>query len=155
MTCLRRSGPVERAGHQVLLSIVAVALGLTLTACGGPWRDTYFKRGINRLTQDEIAEKLGPPHTAKTPVLGGESVWTYRFPMSDKELRPWSLDTMTKGALNVTQQAAALIGKGGGEGARETLYCYRYVLTFDESKVLKSWKREDCVPRSHEKAASQ
>lgn len=146
---------MERAGKQVLLSIVAVALCLTLTACGGPWRDTYFKRGINRLTQDEIAEKLGPPHTAKTPVLGGESVWTYRFPMSDKELHPWSLDNMTKGALNVTQQAAALIGKGGGEGARETLYCYRYVLTFDESKILKSWKREDCVPRSHEKAASQ
>ena len=26
------------------------------------------------------------------------------------------------------------------------LYCYRYTLTFDEQKVLKSWKREECVP---------
>ncbi|MEW6248263.1 MAG: hypothetical protein AB1555_16355 [Nitrospirota bacterium] len=155
MTGWRRSGPAERAGRQALLSTVAAALCLTLTACGGPWRDSYLTRGINRLTQEEIAEKLGPPHTAKTPALGGESVWTYRFPMSDKELHPWSFDNVTKGALSVTQQAAALIGKGGGEGARETLYCYRYVLTFDESKVLKSWKREDCVPRNQEKAASQ
>ncbi|HXF92545.1 MAG TPA: hypothetical protein VNK46_07290 [Nitrospiraceae bacterium] len=155
MTRQRSSKPVKRASWPVALWAFIPFLCLILAACGGPWRDTYLKRGINRLTQEEIAEKLGPPHTAKTPVLGGESVWTYRFPMSDKELRPWSLDTMTRGALNVTQQAAALIGKGGGEGARETLYCYRYVLTFDEAKVLKSWRREDCVPRNHEKAASQ
>ena len=29
---------------------------------------------------------------------------------------------------------------------KPTLYCYRYTLTFDEQKVLKSWKREECVP---------
>ncbi|MGQ0811085.1 MAG: hypothetical protein ACT4OO_07655 [Nitrospiraceae bacterium] len=127
---------------------------LALGACGGPWRDSYFKKGLHRITKEEVQEKLGPPHTAKTPSLGGDTVWTYRYPMSDKELNPYDPRNITRGAAEAGQAAAALFGKGGGEGARDTLYCYRYILTFDESKVLKSWKREDCVPRNPEKTAS-
>jgi len=66
---------------------LVIALAVTLAACGGPWRDIYFKQGVDRLTQDEVREKLGPPHTAKTPALGGDSIWTYRVPMGDKGLR--------------------------------------------------------------------
>src|SRR5919199_397513 len=75
------------------VGIVSIALGFvvgTLTACAKPWRDAYFDKGVERLTQDDVRERLGPPHTAKTPALGGDSVWTYRFALSDKELDPWN-----------------------------------------------------------------
>ena len=117
-----------------------------MLACGGPWRDGYFKKGVDRLTQDEVTEKFGPPHTAKTPVLGGDSVWTYRVPISDKELASVSLSHLT----DAVQQASALIGKAGPEGLKPMLYCYRYTLTFNEQKILKQWKREECVPGTHD-----
>lgn len=119
-----------------------VILTWGLLACGGPWRDGYFKKGVSRLTQDEVAEKMGPPHTTKTPALGGDTVWTYRVPLSERELNPMDFSAIT-GAAN---EAAAMMGKGGPEGPKPTLYCYRYILTFDEQKVLKQWKREECVP---------
>ena len=33
----------------------------TVTACGAPWRDGYFKKGVHRLTQEDVSEKMGPP----------------------------------------------------------------------------------------------
>ena len=122
-----------------------LSLAFVLIACGGPWRDGYFKKGVNRLTQDEVAEKLGPPHTAKTPALGGDTIWTYRVPVTEKELSPLHF----AGLSNATKEATSLLGKPG-EGPKETLYCYRYTLTFNEQKVLKQWKREECVPGTRE-----
>lgn len=127
--------------HAVLLSLTMVLLA----ACGGPWRDSYFKKGVDRLTQEEIAEKMGPPHTAKTPALGGDTIWTYRVSYSDKDLDPMDL-----GLANAANEAASLIGKGSQDAPKPTLYCYRYILTFNEQKVLKSWKREECVPGTRE-----
>jgi len=127
--------------HAVLLSLTMVLLA----ACGGPWRDSYFKKGVDRLTQEEIAEKMGPPHTAKTPALGGDTIWTYRVSYSDKDLDPMDL-----GLANAANEAASLIGKGSQDAPKPTLYCYRYTLTFNEQKVLKSWKREECVPGTRE-----
>lgn len=124
---------------------LAIALVVTLAACGGPWRDTYFKKGVDRLTQDEVREKFGAPHTAKTPALGGDSVWTYRVPMGDKELE----SNTSPGFGSATESVSALLSKGG-EAPKPTLYCYRYTLTFNEQKVLKSWKREECVPGTRE-----
>jgi hypothetical protein len=126
-------------------SLMVIVAG-SLLACGGPWRDKYFKKGVDRLTQDEIVEKLGPPHTAKTPALGGDTVWTYRVPLSDKDLNSMDLSGITSAA----QQAASLIGKASAEGPKPTLYCYRYTLTFNEQKVLKQWKRDECVPGTRE-----
>ena len=114
----------------------------SLTGCSGPWRDGYFKKGVDRLTQDEISEKMGPPHTAKTPALGGDTIWTYRVPYSDKELDPMDFSGIT----NAASEAYSLIGKGPQDGPKPMLYCYRYTLTFNEQKILKSWKREECVP---------
>ncbi|MBK9997966.1 MAG: hypothetical protein IPO99_12725 [Nitrospira sp.] len=54
-----------------LLLLLCVAM---LSGCGGPWRDRYLDKGVKKLTQDDIAEKFGPPSTAKTPVLGGDTV---------------------------------------------------------------------------------
>jgi len=129
-----------------LFTVGAFFLAGLMLACGGPWRDSYFKKGVDRLTQDEVTERFGPPHTAKTPVLGGDSVWTYRVPISDKELASVSLSHLT----DTAQQAAALIGKAGPEGPKAMLYCYRYTLTFNEQKILKQWKREECVPGTHD-----
>lgn len=124
---------------------LVIALAVTLAACGGPWRDIYFKQGVDRLTQDEVREKLGPPHTAKTPALGGDSIWTYRVPMGDKELE----SIASPGLGSATESVGALLSKGA-DAPKPTLYCYRYILTFNEQKVLKSWKREECVPGTRE-----
>jgi hypothetical protein len=141
------SGWIPRVATTSLMVIVAGSL----LACGGPWRDKYFKKGVDHLTQDEIAEKLGPPHTAKTPALGGDTVWTYRVPLSDRDLNPMDLS----GVTNAAQQAAALIGKASADGPKPTLYCYRYTLTFNEQKVLKQWKRDECVPGTRETLTTQ
>jgi hypothetical protein len=135
-----------RRVHQHLFTVGMLLLAGAMLACGGPWLDAYFKKGVDRLTQDEVTEKLGPPHTAKTPVLGGDSVWTYRFPISDKELASVSFSQLT----DTAQQAAALMGKAAAEGPKAMLYCYRYILSFDEQKILKQWKREECVPGTHD-----
>jgi hypothetical protein len=135
---------------RVVSSSLAVLLAGTVLACGGPWRDKYFKKGVNHLTQEQVAERLGPPHTAKTPALGGDTIWTYRVPVSDKELDPLNFSALAE----ATRDAAALIGKKN-EGPKERLYCYRYTLTFNEEKVLKEWKREECVPGTRDILNSQ
>lgn len=128
--------------HTLLVSLIVSGF----FACGGPWRDGYFKKGVDHLTQDEVSEKMGPPHTAKTPALGGDTIWTYRVPYSDKEL-----DTMDfTGISSAASEAASLIGKPSQDAPKPTLYCYRYTLTFNEQKILKSWKREECVPGTRE-----
>ena len=129
-----------------LFTVGMLLLAGAMLACGGPWRDSYFKRGVDRLTQDEVTEKFGPPHTAKTPALGGDSVWTYRVPISDRELASVSLSHLT----DTAQQAAALMGKASEQGPKAMLYCYRYTLIFNEQKILKQWKREECVPGTHD-----
>jgi hypothetical protein len=126
--------------HVVIVGLLLLA-GAML-ACGGPWRDGYFKKGVDRLTQEDVVERFGPPHTAKAPVLGGDSIWTYRVPISDKELASVSLSHLSEKA----QQAAASFA----EGSKAMLYCYRYTLTFNEQKILKEWKREECVPGTHD-----
>lgn len=124
-----------------MVTVWMLLLAGAMLACGGPWRDNYFKSGVDRLTQDEVAEKFGPPHTAKDPVLGGDSVWSYRVPISDKELASVSLSHLTDKA----QLAATSIA----DGPKAMLYCYRYTLIFNEQKILKQWKREECVPGTH------
>ncbi|HEX5545675.1 MAG TPA: hypothetical protein VFX10_09285 [Nitrospira sp.] len=122
-----------------------VVLILGFSGCGGPWRDSYFKKGVGRLTQEEIRERLGPPHTMKTPALGGDSLWTYRFALSEQDLTAWNSSFVADASHSVT----SLMGKGI-ETAKPTLYCYRYTLTFSEDKTLKNWKREECVPGTRE-----
>lgn len=137
--------------------MAVLSVALLATACVGPWRDRYLDRGVDKLTESEVRERFGPPHTTKTPALGGDTVWTYRVPMSDKELHPWNPSNLTGGPKTRTAPSPSPFGKslpGGDESYREPLYCYRYTLAFDESKVLKSWKREDCVPRPSENGST-
>jgi len=143
---MRSDRPTFRGMTGGLIILLAGAM----SACGGPWRDTYFKKGVNRLTQDQVAERLGPPHTAKTPALGGDTIWTYRVPVSDKELDPVNFS----GLADAARDAASLIGKQS-EGPKQRLYCYRYTLTFNEDKILKNWKREECVPGTRDTLNAQ
>ena len=83
------------------------ALAIGFSGCGGPWRDSYFKKGVGRLTQEEIRERLGPPHTAKTPALGGDSLWTYRFALSEQDLTSWNSSFVADASHSVT----SMIGK--------------------------------------------
>jgi hypothetical protein len=135
-----------RRVRQHLFTVGMFLLAWAMLACGGPWRDGYFKKGVDRLTQDEVIEKFGPPHTAKTPALGGDSVWIYRVPISDEELASVSFSHLT----DTAKQAAALMGKPAAQGPKPMLYCYRYTLNFNEQKILKQWKREECVPGTHD-----
>lgn len=125
--------------------VLLVVLAMSVSACGGPWRDTYLKKGVGRLTQENVRDRLGPPHTAKTPALGGDSLWTYRFPLSEHDLTSWNSSFLGDASNSVT----SLMGKGA-ESTKPTLYCYRYALTFSEDKILKAWKREECVPGTRE-----
>ena len=130
---------------QLLLWSLVITLVMSLSGCGGPWRDTYLKKGVGRLTQEDIRERLGPPHTAKTPALGGDSLWTYRFPLSEQDLTSWRSSMLGDASNSIT----SMMGKGT-ETTKPTLYCYRYALTFAEDKTLKNWSREECVPGTRE-----
>lgn len=126
----------------IIAGILLIVLAISFSGCGGPWRDTYLKKGVGRLTQENVRERLGSPHTAKTPALGGDSLWTYRFALSEQDLTTWNPTFVADASNSVT----SLMGRGVEGGAKPTLYCYRYLLTFSEEKVLKRWKREECVP---------
>ncbi len=143
---------VSRVLHPLNALVLLLCL-VVLSGCGGPWRDTYLKKGVNTLTQTDIEEKFGPPSTAKTPVLGGDTVWTYRVPMGDREIHPWDPSNLATGKKTKAPPSPSPFGKslaGNDEPYREPLYCYRYTLSFDEAKRLKDWKREECVPRTGE-----
>jgi hypothetical protein len=129
----------------ILIRTLLVTLVISLSGCGGPWQDTYFKKGVGQLTQEDVREKLGPPHTAKTPALGGDSLWTYRFALGEQELTTWNPTFIADASHSVTN----LMGKGA-ETSKPTLYCYRYTLAFSEDKVLKKWNREECIPGTRE-----
>jgi len=135
----RRRAPVRSR----VLGLLAV--GFLLGACSTPGWDGYFKSGVGKLTQEHIREKLGPPHTAKTPALGGDSLWTYRVALGEHDLDRWRPTFL----VDASQSVGALMGKPT-EQVKPTLYCFRYTLAFSESQVLKSWKRDECVPGTRE-----
>jgi len=122
-----------------------LALAVLLGACSTPGWDRYFKDGVGRLTQEDIRERFGPPHTAKNPALGGDSLWTYRVALGEQDLDRWKPTFL----VDASQSVGALMGRPT-EQIKPTLYCYRYTLAFTESQVLKSWKRDECVPGTRE-----
>lgn len=119
------------------------ALGLPLGACSRPWQDAYLTDSLHKTTQQDVTERLGPPHGVKESLLDGNSTWTYRYALSDRDLNPYSWKNIGKGVTGLGDAAASLIGKGGKQ-ENESLSCARYVLTFDPKKVLQEYKRESC-----------
>jgi hypothetical protein len=49
---------------------------------------------------------------------------------------------------HITDKAQAVASIA--DGSKAMLYCYRYTLIFNEQKILKEWKREECVPGTHD-----
>ncbi len=136
-----------RAGQgAVPAGMVVLLLGLALltTGCNRPWRDKYFDKGLRNVTQAEVQEMMGPPHTNKTSLLGEQSVWTYRFPVTDEELDP--MGSFGKAATKAKETAAAAVGQGKEASNYPTLRCVKYTLKFDKDKVLQEWKRDPCTP---------
>jgi len=89
---------------------------LVLVSCAA-WQDRYLGEVVNRVTQDEVAKKLGPPHRTME-LSAGESVSTYEYR-----------------SVKVVGGAGSVVG---------TSDCKTYVLTFDQNKVLREWQRRDC-----------
>lgn len=58
--------------------LALVLLLLIMTSCGTPWRVTYLEGAVNQATQDDVAKRLGPPHTTRDLNAGG-SVWSYQY----------------------------------------------------------------------------
>jgi hypothetical protein len=48
---------------------------LALVACEGQ-QERYFRRHVNRVSQDGVAKQFGPPHRAQE-LTTGETVWAY------------------------------------------------------------------------------
>jgi hypothetical protein len=48
---------------------------LALVACEGQ-QERYFRRHVNRVSQDAVAKQFGPPHRAQA-LTTGETVWAY------------------------------------------------------------------------------
>ncbi|UCE64206.1 MAG: hypothetical protein JSU59_03430 [Nitrospirota bacterium] len=112
------------------------------------WRDDFFDDGVDEITQEDVRKKLGKPHIVKDPFLSEETTWIYRYGVSESEMNPVGVKTLGQGINVLAATAASLIGKGSGEtNQRERVLCVRYVLVFDESKVLRQWTREPCQTR--------
>ena len=133
----------QRAPQWTAAACVCLGVVLTfLAGCNRPWRDAYFDKGKHKLTQADVQEELGPPHTRKSTLLGEETVWTYRYAMSEEETDPWG--RFGKTAERARDSARALVGKSKDVTIHPTLYCMKYTLKFDEEKLLKEWKRDRC-----------
>jgi hypothetical protein len=79
-------------------------LTLGLAACSSE-QEHYFKRHVNRASQDAVARQFGPPHRAQELTDGG-TVWSYEY--------------------------------------RDRSECRVYILRFDQAKVLRDWKEQQC-----------
>jgi hypothetical protein len=51
------------------------SLTLALVACESQ-QERYFRRNVNRASQDVVAKQFGPPHRAQE-LTTGETVWSY------------------------------------------------------------------------------
>ena len=52
-----------------------VLLPLALVACENQ-QERYFRKHVNRVSQDTMAKQFGPPHRAQA-LTTGETVWAY------------------------------------------------------------------------------
>jgi hypothetical protein len=140
-----RIGPVIGAKELRFWISMGLLILIGLQIGCSHWRDDFFDDGVDEITQEDVRKKLGKPHIVKDPFLSEETTWTYRYGVSESEMNPLGVKTLGQGINVLADTAASLIGKGGGGGQqRERVLCVRYVLTFDESQILREWTREPC-----------
>lgn len=140
-TCTR--SPLATPLVWVVLTCVIASLG----ACTH-WRESYLKGAVEEATQENVMAKLGDPWRKKESLLNGESTWIYRYTLTKSELDPMGFNTLGKGVSQAANTAASMIGQGDPNLGVDKPRCFHYVLTFDASKILKSWVREFCADTS-------
>jgi hypothetical protein len=91
-------------------------LVLLLFACS-QFEAGYFQSKVDQVTRDVVASRYGTPHKVDELPDGG-TVWTY----------------FDRGS-----------GTAGFGNYAPSSHCKAYVLTFDESQVLRDWKQQDCT----------
>ena len=95
--------------------LLCVGFG-ALLACS-QFETGYFQSKVDQVTQEVVASRYGAPH--KTDELPeGRAVWTY------------------------FDRGSSTAGYGG---YAPTAPCKAYLLTFDQSGVLRDWKQQDCT----------
>ncbi len=100
------------------LRLLSVACG-ALFACS-EFETTYFQNKVNQVTQNVVAVRYGMPHKEERLPAGG-SVWTY------------------------FDRGSGTVGYSGRAASNK---CEAYLLTFDQSGVLRDWKQQDCTSQS-------
>jgi hypothetical protein len=100
-------------------------LVLVLSACA--WQRSYLQGAVDRATQAEVAERLGPPHAAWT-LTTGETLWTYQYGVP--RASEWG--------------GVTIVGPGLTFGSGSA--CTEYVLLFDRQQMLRAWLRQACRP---------
>ena len=100
------------------LRVLSVAC-VALFACS-EFETTYFQNKVDQVTQNVVAGRYGMPHKEERLPAGG-SVWTY----------------YDRGS-----------GTVGYSGRAASSKCEAYLLTFDQSGVLRDWKQQDCTSQS-------
>lgn len=91
--------------------------GLVLLFACSQFESAYFQNMVNQVTRDVVASRYGTPHKVDELPDGG-TVWTY----------------FDRGSVTT----------GFGSYAHSS-QCKAYLLTFDESEVLRDWKQQDCT----------
>lgn len=143
MKSLRHFAPVKPEWTSKLLVWGFAIPCLLLVSCSLP-REAYFKDSVDEVTQDEVEKELGKPVRTKTFHLNGETVWTYRYVMTESELDRTGFKSLNNSINTVGDTVASLVGGGGPKRKGDKPICIHYLLTFDRSKILKDWKRESC-----------
>ena len=97
--------------------VMVFLLAAIHSSCATPWRVNYLNEANNKATQDDIVVKLGPPDR-KQSLSDGKEIWTYRYTGS-----------------SVSGDRGDVYGSS---------WCREYILTFDQSKILRDWVRQSC-----------
>lgn len=100
------------------LRLLSVACA-ALSACS-EFETAYFKNKVDHVTQNVVAGQYGMPHKEERLPAGG-SVWTYY------------------------DRGSGTVGYSGHAASNK---CEAYLLTFDQSGVLRDWKQQDCTSQS-------
>jgi len=142
--------PPQRPFHHLTTFLLWTGFTIVITSLAScnHWRDSYLEDAVKEATQEDIITKLGEPWRKKDSLLKGESTWIYRYALTKSDLDPMGVNTLGKGVSQAANTAASMIGKGDPTLGADKPQCFHYVLTFDQSKILKDWIRESCTQTS-------
>jgi len=119
-------------------------LSLLLVSCAHP-RESFLNGATEEASQDDIRAEWGEPLRSKTSLLNGETIWIYRYVMTEKELDPTGLKSFSGGVANLANAAASMVGKAPEAAKKDKPLCFHYLLNFNKAQILQDWKRETCA----------